>query len=148
MKRLVLSLLLAALLWTIMFSPWTAPQVNFWWMMSGSATLLALCASLAHPAWWQGVRFRLSDVAGGIVVAAALWMIFWTGDKLSAWLFDFARPQVDAIYGMKEGESPWLLSLLMRLLGTMRGFYFSRSLTDSVLYRVSPNVMPAACSIS
>lgn len=116
MKRLVLSLLLAALLWSIMFSPWTAPQVNFWWMMSGSATLLALCASLAHPAWWQGVRFRLSDVAGGIVVAAALWMIFWTGDKLSAWLFDFARPQVDAIYGMKEGESPWLLSLLMLCL--------------------------------
>lgn len=116
MKRLVLSLLLAALLWTIMFSPWTAPQVNFWWMMSGSATLLALCASLAQPAWWQGVRFRFSDVAGGIVVAAALWMIFWTGDKLSAWLFDFARPQVDAIYGMKEGESPWLLSLLMLCL--------------------------------
>ena len=40
----------------------------------------------------------------------------WTGDKVSSWLFDFARPQVNLIYGMKEGESLWLLSLLMLVL--------------------------------
>ena len=116
MKKLVSSLLLAALLWTVMFSPWTAPKVNFWWMMSGSATLLALMASSSRPSWWEGFRFRLSDVGWGVVIAVGLWLTFWTGDKLSTWLFDFARPQVDAIYGMKEGESPWLLTALMILL--------------------------------
>jgi membrane protease YdiL (CAAX protease family) len=31
-------------------------------------------------------------------------------------MFDFARPQVDTIYGMKEGESPWMLTALMLFL--------------------------------
>ena len=52
----------------------------------------------------------------GAALAAVLWGIFWTGDKVSSMLFDFARPQVDLIYGMKEGESPWLLSVLMVFL--------------------------------
>ena len=38
------------------------------------------------------------------------------GDKLSQLIFDFARPQVDTIYGMKDGESPWLLTALLLLL--------------------------------
>ena len=42
--------------------------------------------------------------------------MFWVGDKLSQLMFDFARPQVDTIYGMKEGESPWLLTALMLFL--------------------------------
>ena len=37
MKKLIFTILLAAVLWTVMFSPWTAPFVNFWWMMTGSA---------------------------------------------------------------------------------------------------------------
>ena len=37
MKKLVIALLLAAILWTIMFSPLTAPWVNFWYMMTASA---------------------------------------------------------------------------------------------------------------
>ena len=28
-------------------------------------------------------------------------------------MFNFARPQVDSIYGMKDGESQWLLTALM-----------------------------------
>ena len=76
MKRLVFTIVLAAVLWTVMFSPLTAPYINFWWMMTASATILAVLS----------------------------------------WLFDFARPQVNAIYGMKEGESPWLLSVLMLFL--------------------------------
>ena len=91
MKKLVFTIILAAVLWTVMFSPWTAPAVNFWWMMTGSALTLS-------------------------VFAIALWMIFWVGDKVSTWMFDFARPQVDSIYGMKEGESPWLLAALMLVL--------------------------------
>lgn len=31
MKKLIFTILLAAVLWTVMFSPWTAPFVNFWW---------------------------------------------------------------------------------------------------------------------
>ena len=47
MKKLIFTILLAAVLWTVMFSPWTAPFVNFWWMMTGSALTLSVL-SLIH----------------------------------------------------------------------------------------------------
>lgn len=116
MKRLVFTIVLAAVLWTVMFSPLTAPYINFWWMMTASATILAVLSTLFNKGWWRQLRWSPSNILLGVVIAAVLWGIFWTGDKVSSWLFDFARPQVNAIYGMKEGESPWLLSVLMLFL--------------------------------
>ena len=112
MKKLIFTILLAAVLWTVMFSPWTAPFVNFWWMMTGSALTLSVFATLFNPGWWREVKWSLPNVLLGLGIAVALWGVFWLGDKVSSWMFDFARPQVDSIYGMKEGESPWLLSRL------------------------------------
>ena len=116
MRRLVFTIVLAAVLWTVMFSPWTAPHVNFWWMMTGSACTLSLCATLFSPGWWKRVHITPANILWGVVIAVALWGVFWVGDKLSQLMFDFARPQVDTIYGMKDGESPWLLTALMLFL--------------------------------
>lgn len=116
MKKLVFTVVLAAVLWAVMFSPLTAPYVNFWWMMTASALTLSILSTCFNRGWWHAVRFGWGEVLAGVGIAAALWGIFWTGDKVSSWLFDFARPQVDLIYGMKEGESLWLLSLLMLVL--------------------------------
>ena len=115
MKKLIFTILLAAVLWTVMFSPWTAPFVNFWWMMTGSALTLSVFATLFNPGWWREVKWSLPNVLLGLGIAVALWGVFWLGDKVSSWMFDFARPQVDSIYGMKEGESPWLLAALLLL---------------------------------
>ena len=116
MKKLVFPILLAAVLWAVMFSPLTAPYVNFWWMMTVSALTLSILSTCFNRGWWHAVRFGWGEVLAGVGIAVVLWGIFWTGDKVSSWLFDFARPQVDLIYGMKEGESLWLLSLLMLVL--------------------------------
>ncbi|MBR4052607.1 MAG: CPBP family intramembrane metalloprotease [Alistipes sp.] len=116
MKRLYFSLAVALLLWTLMFCPLTAPRFDFWEMMAGSALLLLSLATLFAPAWWERLKFNLPNILFGVVVAVVLWCVFWVGDKISSWMFDFARPQVDLIYGIKEGESPWVLSLLLLLL--------------------------------
>ena len=116
MKRLVFTIVLATVLWTVMFSPWTAPHVNFWWIMTGSACTLSVLASIFNPGWWKRLNFAPKQLFWGIAIAVALWGVFWVGDKLSQLMFDFARPQVDTIYGMKEGESPWLLTALMLFL--------------------------------
>lgn len=116
MKKLVFTIVLAAVLWAVMFSPLTAPYVNFWWMMTASALMLSILSTCFNRGWWHAVRFGWGEVLAGVGIAAALWGIFWAGDKVSSWLFDFARPQVNLIYGMKEGESLWLLSLLMLVL--------------------------------
>lgn len=88
MKKLVFTIILAAVLWTVMFSPWTAPAVNFWWMMTGSALTLSVFATLFSPGWWREVKWSISNVLLGVGIAVALWMIFWVGDKVSTWMFD------------------------------------------------------------
>lgn len=116
MKKLIFAILLAAILWTVMFSPLTAPHVNFWLMMTCSAVLLGGLSTWFNPGWMHRVKWSVPNVLLGVLIAAVLWGIFWTGDKVSSLLFDFARPQVNAIYGIREGESPWLLSVLMLFL--------------------------------
>jgi len=115
MPRIFASLFVAAALWFLMFSPWTAPHINFWLAMSVSAVILTLLALLFGGLRWPRMSVRdwcLTAVLGA-GIAALLWCVFWVGDKMSQWMFDFARPQVDLIYGMKTGKAPWVLSLLL-----------------------------------
>ena len=117
-----------------MFSPWTAPHVNFWWTMTGSACTLFM------PGWWKRVHIKLPDILLGIGIAVALWGVFWIGDKLSQIMFNFARPQVDLIYGMKEGESPWLLTALMLfLIGPAEEIFWRGYVQRTLSERWSPN---------
>lgn len=141
MKRLLFTIILATVLWTVMLSPWTAPHINFWWSMTVSATLLSLLATAFRPAWWRNVRFTFTDIVLGIVIAVALWGVFWVGDKMSQLLFDFARPQVDTIYSMKNGESPWLLTALMLfLIGPAEEIFWRGYVQQTLSERWSPNV--------
>ena len=141
MKRVWLLVLLAFLLWTLMFSPWTAPFLPFWWMMTVSASLLTFLSSLVAPGWWRRVHWSASNVAMGIGIAIVLWCVFWVGDKVSAWLFDFARPQVNLIYGMKTGERPWLIStLLLCLIGPAEEIFWRGYVQEKFSLRYSPNV--------
>lgn len=116
MKRVAFTLVLAFVLWTLMFCPLTAPRFDFWQMMAGSALLLTSLATLFAPAWWERLRFTRENLLLGVAIAVALWGVFWIGDKVASWLFPFARAEVDAVYGIKEGCSPWGLSLLLLLL--------------------------------
>lgn len=141
MKKVIFTIIVAFVLWTVMFSPWTAPHVNFWWMMTASACVLSLIATLFCPGWWKRVKLTPTNILLGIAIAAALWGIFWIGDKLSQMMFDFARPQVDTIYGMKDGESPWLLTFLMLfLIGPAEEIYWRGYVQQNLSERWNPNV--------
>ena len=114
--RLLTPIVVAAGLWFYMFSPWTAGLTNFWYTMTASALILILMA------WSRGrdsqfsifnFQFSIRQLLLGIALAAALWGVFWVGDKLSSLMFGFARGQVDSIYGMKTGIQPWIIALLL-----------------------------------
>ena len=140
MKRLVFTIILAAVLWSIMFLPVTAPHINFWWMMTGSACILSTLSTIFNPGWWKRVKLSGRGVLEGIVIAVALWGLFWIGDKLSQIIFNFARGQVDLIYGMKEGESPWLLTALMLLLiGPAEEIFWRGYVQQTLQNRWNPN---------
>lgn len=116
MKRLLFAILTAFLLWTIMFAPFSAPYLNFWVAMSISAIILVSIATMARPSWPRDLKWSLSNVFLGIAIAVALWGVFWVGDKISQLIFDFARPQVDSIYAMKDGSSATLIAIALLLL--------------------------------
>ena len=111
--KLMLAVGAAAVLWFFMFSPWTSGILNFWLCMSIAAAVLT-CLSLygleEKPSFKDNPALQ---IVAGILIAFALWGIFWVGDKVSAMMFDFARPQVDMVYSMKDGISPVLVSLLL-----------------------------------
>ena len=133
--------LIAAVLWTIMFSPWTAPHVNFWVMMTCSGIVLTTFSTLARRDWWKEVKLDLTNIALGVALAAALWGVFWIGDKLSSLMFDFARPQVNLIYGMKEGENPWVLTFLMLLIiGPAEEIFWRGFIQKSFSEKWNPNL--------
>ena len=140
LKKPAAGVLLAAVLWTIMFSPWTAPHVNFWVMMTCSGAALTIFTTWARPGWWKEVRLKFSDVVLGITLAAALWGVFWQGEFFSTLLFDFARGQVDSIYGMKEGENPLVLTLLMLLIiGPAEEIFWRGFIQNRFSARWNPN---------
>ncbi len=115
-RSLYPSLVTAALLWFVMFSPWTAPLVNFWACMTASAVVLT---SLAL--WFGGKASMgagsgtslLKSLALGLVLATLLWGVFYVGDKVSQLIFSFSRAQVNLIYNIKGETSPTLIALLL-----------------------------------
>ena len=114
--RLLTPIVVAAGLWFYMFSPWTAGLTNFWYTMTASALILIFMAwSLGRDSQFSIFNFQFSirQLLLGIALAAALWGVFWVGDKLSSLMFGFARGQVDSIYGMKTGIQPWIIALLL-----------------------------------
>ncbi len=118
MKRLVIAVLTAALLWFYMFSPWTGGWPNFWVVMSCSAVILTTLGLSFTPDRKELLKIEKPalQVLAGIVIAFALWGIFWIGDKVSSWMFAFARPEVDSVYAMKTGLPTWLIAVLLLCL--------------------------------
>ena len=141
MKKPLTGFFIAAVLWTVMFSPWTAPYVNFWVMMTCSGLTLTLYSTWASPGWWKDVRLDLNNVLLGVALAAVLWGVFWLGEFFSTLLFDFARPQVDMIYGMKEGENPWILTLLMLfIIGPAEEIFWRAYLQKNLSEKWNPDM--------
>lgn len=117
-QKLTISVLIAALLWFIMFSPWTSGQLNFWLEMSCAAivlTSLVLAFTPDRKALLK-VDKPLTQIVIGVMIAVALWGVFWVGDKLSSLIFNFARPEVDAVYAMKTGLPPYAIALLLLII--------------------------------
>ena len=140
MKKLCFTLVVAAVLWAVMFSPQTMPLINFWEMMAGSALTLAVLACLFDRNWLKESAWNHQSLLLGIALAAALWGVFWTGDKVAAWLFDFARPQVDMIYGLKERTNPLFLTLLLLLVtGPAEEIFWRGYVQRTISHRWNPN---------
>lgn len=118
MRKVILSIAVTAVLWFVMFSPWTASFLNFWIAMSCSAVLLGGMSLTFGKGLQRHLSVNVKDIAIGVGSAALLWGIFYLGNWLSLMMFDFADHQVNSIYGMKSGINPtWIGVALLMLIG-------------------------------
>jgi len=105
---------LATLFWFVLFSPWTAPRLNFWLVMAMATAVLA-----GSGLWLQKERlreiygFKPVHIAIGLASAIVLYAIFWVGNALSTQWFHFARPEIAGIYSTRAQASPIAIGLLL-----------------------------------
>ena len=140
LKPVVFTVLWAFVLWTLMFAPFTAPYFNFWLTMTVAALSLSTCATIFSPKWWRRLDFSFSNILLGIAIAMVLWLFFWLGDKVAAMLFSTARPEINAIYGIKGGISPYLLScLLLLVIGPAEEIFWRGFVQERLSQRLGQN---------
>ncbi len=116
-KPVAWAIAVAAVLWGIMFSPLTAPHINFWITMTGSGLVLIGISHMLKDRW-GGRRFNLvwGEVALGIASAALLWGVFWVCNELSRMIFSFAGSQVSAIYDLRTDNNPWVVGVMLMVV--------------------------------
>jgi membrane protease YdiL (CAAX protease family) len=115
-KKIIIPVLVAAVLWFVMFSPWTRAHVNFWLTMGFAAVSLILMTAFLSDNFRNQFSFSGKDIFIGLASAAILYFVFILGNFFSSLLFDFSREQVGSIYKMKEGANPLFLSILLVVL--------------------------------
>lgn len=140
---LILSLVLAAVLWTIIF---LLKPFNFWAEMTASTLFLGgfaiyrMRSSLGLNSLWTRRAWTL-----GIASALFLYLVFWLGEFLSSRVFFSSSHEISAIYSFRNQGNPWVILLLLlfvigpceeifwrgfvqsslsRIFGKVRGFVF------------------------
>ena len=143
MRRLSIPILIAALLWFVMFSPWTAPHLNFWLTMACSGVVLTSLSLIYGKELRESLRsnFRWSDLPLGLLIGAALWGIFWVGDKVAVWMFPFADGEIGSIYSMRDGSSYLLIgALLTFVVGPAEEIFWRGYVQDSLGRKWNPTL--------
>ena len=140
MKKLVVAIVTAFVLWFVMFSPLTAGNLNFWLTMSLSAVALtAMALAMCKPQILGSLRLSWCDVAIGVGSAAVLWGVFWLGNYFSNLLFDFAQGQVAGVYAMKTGENQLVIALILLFVIGPAEEIFWHGLVQSELTKKIPS---------
>lgn len=127
---------LAALLFVFAFG-WQGG--DFWLKISATALVLTITSLFLRPPVPGGLAFRLSDLLWGLASATLLWLIFWLGKAVSLQLFPTLADQVGAIYAKGQGNSPWLIALLLFfIIGPCEELFWRRYLQSCLMERLGP----------
>lgn len=102
--------------------------------MAISATILITISLTQRKSILDQFNFNWKVIGFGLLSAVVLWMVFYLGDFFSKMLFDFARPQVDSIYAMKEGQNKILLILgLLFIIGPAEEIFWRGYVQDRLI---------------
>lgn len=143
MKKLILPIVVAIVLWFVMFSPWTAPHLNFWITMALSGVVLSTMGLALSGDLRSSLKsnFRWSDIPLGVAIGALLWGVFWVGDKVAGWMFPFAEGEIGSIYAMRDGTNPLLIGLLLLfVVGPAEEIFWRGFVQANLSQKVAPTL--------
>jgi len=130
---LIGTVLLATLFW---FATFYLTWASFWIKISVSAATLAIVSLLLQPNSKERIRFDARAVALGLVSAAILYFIFWTGKTVSAMILPFSGGQIGGIYDKGAGTPMWVIALLLFFVtGPSEELYWRGYLQKNLMMR-------------
>ncbi len=137
MRGVVALAAVAAALWLVLFSPWTAGALNFWLAMALAAGALAGAALyLARRDLGRLFEFRAVYVWIGLASAVVLYLVFFVGAYVSTNLLTFAAPQITDVYSTRAQAAPWVIALLLLVwVGPAEEIFWRGFLQDRVAAR-------------
>ncbi|MFV0392504.1 MAG: lysostaphin resistance A-like protein [Paludibacteraceae bacterium] len=131
---LVFPILLAAFMWFLLFSKWTAHRFNFWIGIAVAASILMITAVVLRKEILKQFRWSWKSVGWGLLSAVVLWVVFYFGELFSDLLFGFAREQVDGIYSMKDEQNKLLIALgLLFVMGPAEEIFWRGYVQQSLI---------------
>ena len=114
MRKIIAGFSIAAVLWFIMFSPWTKDIVNFWAIMLTAASVLIFYSLFVGKDDLKNVyKFKPEFIAIGLLSALILYLIFYLGNFVSNLLFDFSKQQIENIYATKNQADKIFIALAL-----------------------------------
>ncbi|MBM3310777.1 MAG: CPBP family intramembrane metalloprotease [Candidatus Aminicenantes bacterium] len=112
---------LAVLLFVPLFVFRRLGPLDFWWWMSANIVVLTALAARFDGGYLKALAADIREGAGrkaawGVLSAAALYGLFWAGNKLARLVLPFAAGGIADVYAFKAGASVVRVVLLMALV--------------------------------
>ncbi len=130
------TVLLASIFWFVTFYlSWSV----FWIKISFSAATLAILSFWLQPDLKEHLKFSARAIWVGLLSAAVLYFIFWTGKAVSSLILPFAGQQIGGIYAKGTGTSMWVIALLLFFItGPAEEIYWRGYLQKNLMGRFGP----------
>jgi membrane protease YdiL (CAAX protease family) len=133
---LAATVLLATILWFVTFY---LSWATFWIKISFSAATLATLSIWLQPNRMEDFKFNGQAIILGLLSAAILYLIFWTGKAISATVLPFAGQQIGSIYDKGAGTSMGVIALLLFFVtGPAEEIYWRGYLQKNLMARFGP----------
>ncbi len=130
---LAATVLLATILWFVTFY---LSWATFWIKISFSAATLAILSIWLQPNRMEDFKFNGQAIILGLLSAAILYLIFWTGKAISATVLPFAGQQIGSIYDKGAGTSMGVIALLLFFVtGPAEEIYWRGYLQKNLMVR-------------
>jgi membrane protease YdiL (CAAX protease family) len=114
LRLVYVTIAIAFAFWTLTFA---LPVGNFWFKLTGSASLLAATGLIASRRELSALfAFKSRRLWVGVLSALLLYGIFWIGKAAAGWLFSFAPGQIASVYATRTQLDAFLIGLLLLFL--------------------------------